>query len=367
MTMEKMKTYDIEEISNRLIDRLPELVEALGITSKYEDNRDHLSMACPIHEGDNPQGFSILKRGVGNWRCFTHNCHEQFGTVNGASVISLIQAYRKISFRAAVEWAAKFVGIEARDINEVESFEEKNKFIQTTKILDKKKNNQGFLLTRDYLRKNVKIPASYFRKRGFSSDILNKYDIGTCDNHTKPMYNRVIVPLYDDDGKNIIACTARSIFEKCEKCSLYHDPKIHCPSSSMEKLNSSKWRNTNTLSVFDSHLYNYQNCRKFIQDKNTVILVEGAPDVWKLEEAGIHNSAGLLGVKFTPLQRRKLEESGATSIVIATDNDKAGKECRERIRKECTRLFNIFDVESKAKDFGDSSIEEIKLLFKDFI
>jgi hypothetical protein len=46
---------------------------------------------------------------------------------------------------------------------------------------------------------------------------LEDYDVGYCDNPAKPMYERAVVPIYDNEHKYIVGCTGRSIFEKCEK------------------------------------------------------------------------------------------------------------------------------------------------------
>lgn len=356
------KSYDLEEISNRLAERAPELIEELGISSKYLDMPDHLSMACPIHDGDNPQGFSILKRGVGNWKCFTHGCHEKWGTPKGASLISLIQAYRNIPFANAVEWAAKFTGVGPSTMEQLDSFDEKGKFIQVCKTLTPKTEKQKTILTPEYLRRQIEIPALYFQKRGFSKDILKSYDVGTCIDSSKPYFNRVIVPLYDDDGKSIIGCTGRSIYDKCGKCNYFHNPSTHCPITNTEILNGSKWRNTS--SSIEDYLYNFWTLRGKSYD--TIILVEGAPDVWKLVQYGIHNCVALLGTKFTAGQSQKLQSSGILNLVIATDNDEAGNDARQRIRNECKRMFNIVDIVPSKKDFGEMDEVEIKKVMRDF-
>ncbi len=357
--MKGTKSYDLEEISYRLAEKIPELVEELGISYDYIDMPDHLSMACPIHEGDNPQGFSILKKGVGNWKCFTHGCHEKWGTPKGASLISLIQAYLNIPFNHAVEWAAKFVGVAASTMEQLDSFDEKSKFIQTCKLLQPKKIESKVILTKDYLRRQIDIPAAYFQKRGFSGEILKQYDVGTCIDTSKPYYNRVIVPLYADDGDGIVACTGRSIYEQCKKCKYYHNPTARCPISGIEQMNASKWRNTSS-NVFEDYLYNFWN----ISGSEPIILVEGAPDVWKLVQCGLPNVVGLLGTKFTDLQRKKLERSGALTLIVATDNDDAGNQARLRIREDCKRLFNIIDVVPSKKDFGDMTKDEIHECFR---
>ena len=70
---------------------------------------------------------------------------------------------------------------------------------------------------------------------------LNKYDVGLCTNPQRPMYNRVVAPIYDTEYKTMVGCTGRSIFEACPKCGTYHNPQRDCPSPEKQWLYS-KWK-----------------------------------------------------------------------------------------------------------------------------
>ena len=46
--------------------------------------------------------------------------------------------------------------------------------------------------------------------------------------------------------------------------------------------------------------------------------------------------------------------------MVITDNDKAGIEAKEKIKKQCQRSFNLFFPDISKKDIGEMSIEEVR-------
>ncbi len=359
--------HNLEEISEQLLECLPDLLDRFGI--EYEDYNNRIMFACPIHEGDNETGSSIMKNGVGNWRCFTQQCHEPFGSSNGAGVIQFVQALlskrenRDVSFYEAINWCANFVGIGIEV--EVQSSEDqvRTKFIQLCKYINRKKVAHTPIFTpRAMIRSFLKIPAEYYLQRGYSEAILDKFDIGYCFNPQKSFFDRIITPFYDEDGEYMIGCSGRNKFERCDICRLYHQENTRCPITKEEKLKAVKWKHSNNFSV-ESYLYNYHNAKTHILQTHTVILVEGPGDVWRLEEAGIHNSMALLGASLSKDQQIILEDSGALNLLIATDNDDAGRKAAQSITQNCGNIFNIRRIVYPGKDPGGLTIEQAKQIF----
>lgn len=92
------------------------------------------------------------------------------------------------------------------------------------------------------------------------------------------------------------------------------------------------------------------------QGSDTVVLVEGYLDKLKANQLGIKNVAALLGWKISETQIKKLQKAGIKKIICATDNDKAGKQGYEYL-KRIAKLYN-FTVErvrypKGIKDMGD--------------
>ena len=111
-------------------------------------------------------------------------------------------------------------------------------------------------------------------------------------------------------------------------------------------------------------MYNYWNAKEHIKRTGVAILVEGQGDVWRLDEAGYYNACGMFGCELSEEQMVILEKSGAMTLWVLTDSDKAGIEAREKIRKRCARLYNVKFIDLKNKDIGETPIEEIKELLK---
>ena len=361
----QMYKYNLESISEKLIESVTELLEHFDIGT-FVNNDSVVRFACPIHGGDNDTSCSIKKFGIGNWMCFSHQCHEKYGSANGASIIHFVQALlsvhhdREYSFVEALDWSANFVGENKTYIPEEEK--SRTKFIQLCKYVNRTKTGINTFTPRKLVKNFLRIPADYYIKRGYTGDILTKFDIGYCFNQQKPFFDRIVTPFYDDDGEFMIGCSGRNKHEKCPKCNLYHQEGVRCPISKDEKMRAVKWKHNSNF-VADSYLYNYWNARKHIANTYTAILVEGPGDVWRLEEAGIYNGLALLGAKLSTGQQIILEESGAINLIIATDNDDAGQKVANSIINNCNKLFNIQRVNYPTNDPGSLTVEQVKSIF----
>lgn len=356
MTTEKKLIYDIEEISKNVIDNIGDILDEFGI--KYTQYRNRISACCPIHDGDNPEGFGILLNDVGNWSCYSHGCHQTHGN---SSIISLIQLLLKkrtskdYSFERTIRWIAKFL-----DLN----FEKKEENESRKKIIElafsKKRNKDDIRIPIDAVKNSLK-PCDYFINRGYSKDILEKYNVGYCDNPKKEMYNRVVIPFFDDNKEYCVGCCGRSLYEQCKICEYYHSGR--CPQNRFEQLKAAKWRNS---SGFDgeSYLYNFWSAKHFIKECSNVIIVEGPGDVLKLEQANINIGIATLGTKFSKSQFDKLLNSGARNFILAVDNDQPGDTFASRIMKEYSRYVNFTRVELPKKDIGEMEVEDIKNCFR---
>lgn len=327
----------IAAISKGLVDRVTDLLSYFGVEYEIFDNR--VTFACPVHGGDNPTAVSIFTTGdsiIGNWQCFTHHCETEYkqdilGFLQG--VLSST-AEEEVSFGHTMKFACKFLessfdNLEGYEDNIVTFTELANK------VFDKKiEHNKG--ISREEIRNRISIPANYYINRGFLAKTLDKFDVGLCESPRKPMSNRVVVPVYDDDHEYMIGCVGRTT-----------NPN-----------NNPKWLNSKGFNSGAS-LYNYWHARDHILESNTAILVEGQGDVWKLDEAGIYNVVGMFGCSLSEQQRLILEKSGALKLVIMTDSDEAGELAREKISRQCERMYNIQLVDLPEKDVGDMSVDEI--------
>lgn len=358
-----------------LCDHIEELLEHFNID--YKTNSKMITMCCPIHGGDNPSAINIYPDGDtyrGNWKCRTHGCEEEFKSSIIGFVRGIIshqkygwsQAGNDVcSFKEALDFIQGFLRKDIRNIKINKKEKDKKDFAQVVNYISSKSDNNIAKISRSKIVKSLNIPAQYYLNRNYSLDILTKYDVGLCDNPNKPMYNRVVVPIYDSEYKYMVGCSGRIIFEKCSRCNSYHDPSLCCPNDDTKWLYS-KWKHSSDFKS-QNHLYNFWFAKDHIYETGIAIIVESPGNVWRLEENGIHNSVGIFGSSMSDRQKIILDSSGAMTLVILTDNDEAGKKAANQIKNKCQNTYRIFIPEISKNDIGEMSSAEINKEIKEYI
>lgn len=356
--MQKMKSisYDqnhIKEVADLVCNDIEGLLSSLRIDD-YRMSDNMVIMKCPIHGGDNSSALNLYYTGDsyrGNWKCRSHKCEETFMP----SVIGFIRGclsrekhgWEKngdttASFKEALEYAVKFTKHDPKSMQLSSKNQEKNKFINNIKYISTTPTPNTVVkgIGRNIIKQSLCIPSKYFLSRNFSKEILMKYDVGDCNTQGKEMYNRAVVPIYDNDHNYMIGCSGRTINENIKP----------------------KWRHSSGFRSENS-LYNYWYAKKHIQDTGIAILVESPGNVWKLEEAGIHNSLAIFGSSIADKQKMLLDISGAMTIITLMDNDEAGHKAAEQIKYKCHRTYNVKNIKiDEYNDIGEMNTEQIKQL-----
>lgn len=362
----------LKVMSDRLCDNIENLLEVLDI-SEYKMSDKMIIMNCPIHGGDNDSAFNLYHTGDtyrGNWKCRTHGCEETFkssilGFIRGCLSSKKFDWPNKTenicTFRETITFAEHFLGNKLNDIKVNNKDKEKNTFVNAIRYVKENINNANEnKISRHSIIKSLDIPSKYFLNRGFSEEILVKYDVGDCINSGKPMSGRAVVPVYDDRRKYMVGCTGRSIANKCDKCNHYHEG--NCPNKESLYLHC-KWRHNYGFKT-QNHLYNYWFAKDHIKQSHSVVLVESPGNVWRLEEAGIHNAVAIFGSSLADIQKMILDTSGAMTIYTIMDNDDAGKKASANIYKKCERTYNIIDVPIDYPDIASMSTDQIEEFIK---
>jgi hypothetical protein len=267
------------------------LLDSLEID--YKNSGKMISMRCPIHGGDNDAALNLYPTGEnyrGNWKCRTHQCETFFkgsiiGFVRGVLSHSKYNWVKSgdesCSFDEALNFCLGFLKKDLKSIKISKNSKNKATFTSVISHITNNVQNNHSGITRNNAIKSLIIPSQYFIDRGFSPEILKKYDVGLCNNEKKEMYNRAVAPIYDLKHEFIVGCTGRSIFNKCNSCGCYHDNSKSCPSDE-HKWRFPKWKHNSDFKS-QNHLYNYWFAKEHISKTNTVIIVESPGNVWKLE------------------------------------------------------------------------------------
>lgn len=365
-------------VCDKLCDNIESLLDVLEIED-LRPNGKMLAGNCPIHNGDNKSAFNLYPEGEsyrGNWKCRTHNCEKVFK----GSIIGFIRGVlsnhkfgwtkngdQTVSFQETIKFIESFLGDDLTKIKISKKDREKKQFSYLVQnITDSHTKEQHICkITRNSVRKSLTIPAQYFIDRGFDSNILDVYDVGLCDKPEKEMYNRAVVPIYDHEHKFLVGCSGRSIFNKCSECQCYHDAKDFCPPVD-DRWKYPKWKHNKDFKS-QNHLYNFWSAKSHILDTGKVIVVESPGNVWRLEEAGIHNSVAIFGSNMSDRQKILLDGSGAMTIITIMDNDDAGKKAAIAINNKCKNTYNIINISITKPDIAEMSLEEINQEIKSVI
>lgn len=326
----------LSQLNVMLCDNIDELFDVLDI--EYTRTHKMIICACPVHSGDNEAAFNLyteeLPNGmIGNWKCRTHQCEEKHGN----NILAFLRCMLDFTWKKTVDWACEFLGISFSKMKGVSSSDlEKRKFITNVKALRQETVTEKTGITRSLVRDRLDIPCKYYLNREYSSEVLDKYDVGLCTDKDKRMYNRAVVPIYDNNYKFAVGFTGRAVFENYKY----------------------KWVHS-TGFFANNYLYNYWFAQQHIMETGCVILVEGPGDVWRLEDNGIHIAVAMFGTELSDQQMSLLYGSGANSIIVLTDNDEAGKRAALKINEKCSRLFRMFFPNLSTADVGDMATDDI--------
>lgn len=369
----KSRSYDqnkLKVVCDQVCDNIEELLDALDI-EEFKMSNKMITMSCPIHGGDNPSAVNIYHTGDyyrGNWRCRTHNCDSTFkssiiGFVRGVLSKTKYRWNREgddtATFQEAVDFCLSLLNKNIKDIKISRADAEKNTFARIVENVKQTQNTSPLSkITKAQVRESLQIPSEYYLERGYTKEILNKYDVGLCDNPNKEMHNRIVVPIYSIDGKVIVGCTGRSVFGACSKCSHYHTSTAECPDRE-DVWKYCKWKHNSGFKS-QEHLYNFWFAKDHIQKSRSIILVESPGNVWRLEEAGIHNSVAIFGSSLSDKQKLLIDSSGAMNIILLMDNDDAGQKAVKQITEKCKKIYRIYSPAFEGPDVGELSIEDIR-------
>lgn len=339
------KSLNFDQVNQLVLEALPRIEELfimLGLDLKVSGNR--ISGTCPCHDSDSNNSFTMYLDGYVPclWKCWTRHCEGEFGKNLTGLIRGVLtkQTESKKTFWDAAQWLEKFVGRKIDEIKLDHSALERLKFVRQAQLLSANINVKTVGIPRKTVRKNLKVPAEYYLKRGYSKEILDTYDIGLCDKPDKEMSNRVVFPCYNLNNE-MIGCVGRTVEEN------YKDQKIQ------------KWKNSYGFNT-GGYFFNYWNALNKIRQTKVATLVESQGDVLRLEEAGINNSLGIFGSSLTDKQEIILESSGAMALILLFNNDHAGTKCRDDVIERLGRFYNIYVPEFQTNDIGDLPVNKVQ-------
>lgn len=303
--------------------------------------------ACTVYAGGDVPGL---------WTCYTRQCHQTFGKTLMGFVRGVLSAQRlgwepgmsgrMVPFMDAVHLACEFLQIKW---GQVQADAQEVARLRIAKVVGgwsapHAPHKAG--LDREQVRASLVVPSPYFCSRGYSPEVLDRFDVGDCTRVGRAFAGRAVVPVYS--GGKAVGFTARSVHDQCRGCQGYHTPGP-CPEGPCPK-----WAHSFKFHS-GSFLYNWTGGKA-----DRVILVEGPGCVWRVVEAGFPFVFATFGSKLTGPQQVLLEMAGVREVLVGYDDDEAGEAGYEQVRKSLARVCRVRRLTPPGHDFGGASVESVR-------
>jgi len=292
------------------------ILHALKIEILSETSKDFLCL-CPFHNNRNTPSFEVNYYN-GLFLCFNPVCGER-GTLN--DLIARLTGKNEFE---ALRFIYQTIGNKSQDIDlELQDIlNEKQDFVKfpADKIVELYEN----------LRINSKA-IEYLKSRGINNNSILSFTIGYSE-----AQNMITVPLTSPDG-TWVGIIGRSI-------------------------DSKEFKNSRNLPR-NKTLFNLSNAKKY---GGRIIVCESSFDAIRIHQSGFPNVVATLGGNISNENIQNLNKY-ASSIIIMTDSDAAGRKLGEDIAKKLPNkeiLWASYEYgmiyPHEAKDAGDMTDEEIR-------
>ena len=282
---------------------------------------------CPFHE-EKTASLAV-----------TPEIFHCFGCGKFGNLYTWIQLTEHVTFDQAVQKVADITNSDIHDYIESESLS----FYKMMGKINRKKirpvSDRNILdVNKDYYQKfKDEIPQEWIDE-GILPEEMKKYEV-----RIDPMSNRIVYPVYSDDGK-LISIKGRTRFKD------------------YKQLNIMKYMNYYKLGLLD-YFQGMKQARPYIKDKKEIIIFEGIKSVMKVDAWGYHNSVSAETSSLNEYQIELLVKMQIRDIVIAFDKDVSVnkiRKCTELLRK-FSNVWVVYDKWNllKEKDSPPDRGEEI--------
>ena len=307
-------------------------INNIQLLQKMKDSGNDIMIQCPYHgNGQERKPSAGIRKSDGQFHCFA--CGE---THSLPEVISYCFGKDDMFGQWGMKWLLKnfsAVSIEERDDIEIDM--ERNNITNKNNLLPNKKD----ILATDNSDKSKWVSEEeldsyryyhwYWKERGIvDNSIIELFDLG-YDKKT----DCITFPVRDIKG-NCLFVARRSV-----KTKWFNYPKdVEKPLYGLYELKLRKWSY-----VIDSRKEHIPT---------DLYITESMIDCILLWQAG-HYAVALNGTG-SDLQYKQLKDLPYRHLVLATDNDKAGMQAKEKIRKNVpNKLMSEIMFPSNIKDVGD--------------
>ncbi len=313
---------------------------------------------------------------------------KDFSSGKGGTVVTFLMEHEQMSYPEALRYLAKRYNIEipeeAPDPEQEESQKKRESLFKVTEFASSFFEEELWNSDR-----GKAIGLSYFRERGFSDDIIKKFQLGYAD----PSFDSLIKKAESDGYKLELLLEGGLAKKKSEEANPYdnfrdrvvfpiHNVAGRCVGFGARILSSNtkapKYLNSPESLIYNKSklLYGMYQARAEVVKQDRCLLVEGYTDVISLYQSGVKNAVASSGTSLTEDQIRLIRRY-TKNITILYDGDEAGIKASFRgidlILKEGLNVNVLLfpegeDPDSFAKSHSAEELEEfISKRSEDFV
>ena len=314
----KISDESIREIKARI-----DIVDVIGDFVSLKKSGSSFKGLSPFTNEKTPSFFVSPAKEI--YKCFSSG--------KGGDAISFVMEMEGISYIEALKYLAKKYGIQ------IETKEETDEDIQRQNERDSlyiitNFASKYYINTLWETREGQSIGLSYFKERGFSDDIIRKFELGYSLDQWDAFYKEAIDKKYEES----IIEKAGMIIKKDQKVYDRFRNRVIFPVHNLtgkpiafgariltSEKNKPKYVNSPETLIYHKSdiLYGLYQARQAIRLKENCYLVEGYTDVIGLHLAGVENVVSSSGTSLTEGQIRLIKRY-TDNITILFDGDEAG-------------------------------------------
>ena len=335
---------------------------------KSNQARGDMWAPCPFHQ-EKTASFHVDDN-KGFYYCF--GCQAK------GDAIGFIKEAENVNFIEAVEILASEVGLQMPEFDpKSKEKADRNKIL--LEIMEQSVN--FFRLT---LNSNQgKHALEYLKKRGLSSDAIERFEIGFAPADQTTLTQKLIDKGYDLDaiietGMSVKSDESNRLYDRFRGRIMFpiRDSRGRCIAfggRSLDPTARAKYLNSPETPLFDkgSNLYNLVSARSAVGRGEPLIVAEGYMDVIALDSGNFNGAIAPLGTAITEKQLQLMWRISPEPI-IALDGDKAGLRAAYRLIDLSLPLLRTgkalrFSIMPEGKDPDDLIRNEGASVFKNLI
>ncbi len=300
-----------------------DVVEVIGQFLRLKKRGINYIANCPFHNEKTPS-FTVSG---------TKGLYKCFGCGKGGNVVSFVQEHEKLTYPEAIRWLADYYKIKLEETERSPEQQQMQLAEEALRILNEYAA-QYFNDTLLQSEEGQMVGGSYFKQRGFTKEIIEKFRLGYNPEGGEVFYQAAQKKGYNAElleKAGLVKNSSRGFYD------IYRG-RVIFPIQSMTgrvlgfgarilKTNdrAPKYINTPENELYNKSrvLYGMYQSRNAISKQDECFLVEGYTDVISLHQGGVENVVASSGTSLTEGQLRLIGQL-THNLTILYDGDAAG-------------------------------------------